>query len=145
MTTIAQSICFNLPAGAEYCGRLLKFSHNNDRIQATIEVEPDVWESIDLVEMFNLRLDVRKPGSVTGTKAVQLEIVLSSKIYQALKAEGRLLTDDKAFLASDPSHPMRSVLNWFAIEVTEEIALPESLRDKGTLREGFTTKWKDEL
>lgn len=145
MTTTAQTICFNLPAGAEYCARLLKFSHAGEKIQATIEVEPDVWESIDLVEMFNLRLDVRNPGRVSGSKTVQLEIVLSSKIYQALKADSRLLTDDKAFLASDASHPMRSVLNWFATEITEEVDLPDELKNMGTLREGFTTKWKDEL
>lgn len=143
MNPPTDSVCFTIPAGAEYCAALLEYRHVNNRIHATIEVNPETWESIDLIELFRLRLDVRNPGRISGTKPVQLEIVLDPKIYEELNVSGNLPPDEKAFLATGSKHPMRSALNWFAIEVTEEVDLPEGLKDMGTLREGFTTKWKD--
>lgn len=143
MNLSVDSVCFTIPAGTEYCAALLEYRHVNNHIRATIEVDPETWQSIDLIELFKLRLDVRNPGRISGTKPVQLEIVLDPKIYEEVNAAGNLLTDKNTFLVSDSKHLMRSALNWFATEVTEEVDLPEGLKDMGTLREGFTTKWKD--
>lgn len=145
MNPATDSICFTIPAGTEYCGALLEYQHSGNQIRAVIEVGPETWESIDLIELFKLRLDVRNPGRISGTKSVQLVIVLDPKIYEELNASKALPADQRAFLATDAKHPARSALNWFATEVTEEVDLPESLKSMGSLREGFTTKWKDTL
>jgi hypothetical protein len=51
--------------------------------------------------------------------------------------------DTTAFVTADPGHPMRATTAWFATDVTEEVELPEALKEKGTLREGFTTHWRE--
>lgn len=145
MNSTPNTICFNIPSGTEYCGALLDFKKVNNQIHAVIEVDPPTWEYIDLLQFFNLRWDARNPGTISGTKRVQLEIVLDPKIYDALTDAGTLLVSKDAFLTSDTNHPMRSVLSWFALEVTEEVDLPEHLKSMGTVREGFTTTWKDKF
>ena len=42
----------------------------------TVEFAPDVWEQIDLLQLFHLRWDVRGDGSVSGTGPVQIELRL---------------------------------------------------------------------
>lgn len=98
-----------------------------------------------MIMLFNLQWNKRNEGSFSGEKAVQIKLVLDKKIYDSLYAQGDLLIDVASFLAADSSHPMRSTLHWFGIEVTEEVDLPKALKDKGTLREGFTTQWKDDF
>jgi hypothetical protein len=68
---------------------------------------------------------------------------LDRKRYKELRSSGDLLTDKSAFIKADSQHHMRSTAAWFATEVTEEVELPEHLKEKGVLREGFTTHWKD--
>lgn len=140
-----QTVCFSIPAGTVYCATLLEYQQDKDQIWATIEVTPETWEIIDLVMLFNLHWNKRNAGSISGEKAVQIRMVLDKNIYDTLHAQGDLLIDTSSFLAADPSHPMRSAMHWFGIEVTEEVELPEALKDKGTLREGFTTQWKDDF
>ncbi|HEY5826175.1 MAG TPA: hypothetical protein VIT44_17515 [Cyclobacteriaceae bacterium] len=108
-----------------------------------MEAEPGIWEFIDLLMLFNLRWDVRNEGSVSGQKAVQIRMYLDSDIYNSLQKEMNLILDEKTFLLSDSLHVMRCTKSWFATEVTEEVELPESLKGQGTVREGFTTQWKE--
>ena len=56
---------------------------------------------------------------------------------------GELLADKDAYMSAAADHPMRSTAAWFATEVTEEVDLPEELKELGTLRTGFLTHWKD--
>ncbi len=144
MNTFSRTICFTIPVGAEYCATLLDYQKINNQLEATIEVTPEVWESIDLIMLFNLRWDVRNEGKIIGEKNVQLKIFLDKKIYEDLSRRGEL-PDKNSFLSSDVKHPIRSAMNWFATEVTEEVDLPEALKNMGTLREGFTTQWKDDF
>jgi hypothetical protein len=143
MSSQPSCITFKLPAGTEYRAKLLDYKHSNKQIQVTIEVEPDVWEFVDLVMLFNLRWNVRNEGSVSGQRAVQIKMYLDGNIYGSLHEERKLIIDEETFLLSDSTHEMRSTRSWFATEVTEEVELPESLKGQGTLREGFTTKWMD--
>lgn len=145
MNAHAQSTKFYLPSGVGYEVLLLDFKHENDRIFVRIEASPEVWEIIDLVMLFNLKWDNRNPGSVSGEKPVELVLFLDKDLYDKLKASDCLLTDVEMFLQAENDHPMKSTVNWFVTEVTEEVNLPEYLKEMGSLREGFTTTWKDEF
>lgn len=135
--------CFSLNPYKSYCGTLLEFKHTARGVELTVELDQETWESADLLMFFNLRLDKRNPGTISGAKPVQISMFLDRQLYEKLKSSGNLLEDKNAFMTADPEHPMRGTASWFATEVTEEVELPEGLREKGTLREGFTTHWKD--
>jgi len=134
--------CFSLNPYKEYCGKLLEFHHKDGGIELTVELDPETWESADLLMFFNLDWDKRNPGKISGTKPVQISMFLDRALYQELETSGALLTDKHAFMTAKADHPMRQTTAWFATEVTEEVELPEELKGKGTLREGFTTQWK---
>ena len=143
MTTQPDIACFRLNTYNEYCGTLLEFKHTGKGVELTVEVDQKTWELVDLVMLFNLRWDKRHPGTISGTKPVQISMFLDRELYKKLMSSGDLLTDKTAFMTANPEHPMRCTTSWFATEVTEEVELPEYLKEKGTLREGFTTHWKD--
>lgn len=145
MATDPPYTTFTLPVGTSYPAQLLDFEQVGDQIQATIEVEPDVWETVDLVMLFHLQWNDRNEGSVSGEKPVQIKMFLGQDVYDSLLAENKLVTNRSDFFQTEESHLMRSAHSWYATEVTEEVALPEALKDKGTVREGFTTKWKEAL
>lgn len=144
MSVYAQPTEFYVPAGVAYPVLLLEYQHKDDQISAKIEVTPAIWESIDLVMLFNLTWDNRNEGSVSGEKPLEITMMFSKGLYKEMKASGTLLTDSSAFLAADKDHPMKSTKNWYITIVTEEVDLPEDMKAMGKLREGFTTKWKDE-
>lgn len=144
MSTQQDTACFSLNPFKEYCGQLLEYSHTEHGVELTIEVDPETWESVDLLMFFNLQWNKRNAGTISGTKPVQISMFLNRDLYTKLKSSGDLLADKTAFMNANSDHPMRATTAWFATEVTEEVELPEALRGKGTLREGFTTHWKDE-
>lgn len=143
--TTSPTIEFMLNPYAAYSMTLIEFQHINNRIEVTVEAKPEVWEYIDLLMFFNLGWDKRKEGTISGTKPVQVKMVLDKAIYNSLESTNQLLTDPNVFIESPKDHPMRGTANWFALEVTEETDLPESMKSLGTLREGFITTWKEEL
>ncbi len=145
MTANAQPTKFFLPSGVGYDAQLLDYKHERGQVRARIEVSPEVWESVDLVMLFNLKWDNRNPGSVSGDNPVEITLVLSKNLYSELQKTNALLADSVAFLNAPPDHPMKSTTQWYAIEITEGVTLPGELKDKGTLRQGFTTKWKEEF
>jgi hypothetical protein len=143
MSTQNDIACFSLNPYKDYCGSLLEYQHKDGRIELTVELDTETWEFADNLMFFNLYWDKRNPGRISGTKPVQISMYLDPALYKDLSAAGNLLTDKNAFMAAKSDHPMRTITAWFATEVTEEVELPESLKGKGTLREGFTTHWKD--
>ena len=142
MSLQTDTACFSLNPAAAYCGKLLEFKDTGTTVQLTVEVDPETWEFVDLLMMFNLFWDKRNPGTVSGTKPVQISMFFDRDLYKKLKASGELITDNAAFTKLPHDHPMRRTTVWFATEATEEVDLPEELKGKGTLREGFTTHWK---
>ncbi|UXX78286.1 hypothetical protein N7E81_13065 [Reichenbachiella carrageenanivorans] len=136
---------FILPVGTAYRAKLLDFVQVDNQIQATIEVEPEIWETVDMVMLFHLQWNDRNEGSVSGDKPVQIKMFLGPEVYTSLSNEKQLITNRNDFFQTDEKHPIRSAYSWYATEVTEEVELPDVLKDKGTLREGFTTKWKEAL
>lgn len=143
MSNATDIACFSLNPYKEYCGKLLEFKHTDNGVKLTVEVDPETWESADLLMLFNLKWDKRHPGTISGTKPVQISMFLDRELYKKLTSSGDLLADKTAFMKADPQHPMRGTASWFATEVTEEVELPDHLKEKGTLREGFTTHWRD--
>lgn len=134
--------CFTLNEYKEYCGTLLEYTNTGSGIELTVEVDTETWEFVDLLMLFNLHWDKRNPGKISGTKPVRISMFLDRDLYEKLKGSGDLLADKDAYMAADLMHPMRSVTAWYATEVTEEVELPEELKNLGTLREGFTTHWR---
>jgi len=143
MSNPSDTACFTLNPYKEYCGALLEYNHTGSGVELTVEVDPETWESADLLMFFNLAWNKRNPGTISGTKSVQISMFLDRALYTKLKASGELLTDRVAFMTADLEHPMRATSAWYATEVTEEVDLPEALKDKGTIREGFTTHWRE--
>jgi hypothetical protein len=144
MTVQAQPTEFYVPVGVGYSVQLLDYKLEDDHISAVIEVTPSVWESIDMVMLFNLTWNNRNEGSVSGEKPLEITMMFSKELYKEMKVSGTLLTDSSAFLAAGKDHPMKSTTNWYITTVTEEVDLPDHLKTMGTVRQGFTTKWKDE-
>ncbi|GAB1446562.1 MAG: hypothetical protein KF860_09805 [Cyclobacteriaceae bacterium] len=144
MNVHAQSTEFYVPTGTAYSAQLLDFQHEDGKISVRIEVTPAVWEHIDLVMLFNLTWDNRNEGSVSGEKPLEITMMFSKDLFREMKESGTLLTDSIAFLNADKDHPMKSTRNWYITEVTEEVDLPDDLKAMGKLRQGFTTKWRDE-
>lgn len=142
MNLKTDTACFYLNEYANYCGSLHEFQDTGTTIELTLEFQPEIWESIDLLMMFNLQWNKRNQGEISGGKPVQIVMHLDKDLYTKLKASEKLITDRGAFVVSDPSHPMRGTSNWFATEVTEEADLPEDMKSMGTVRQGFTTHWK---
>jgi len=143
MSNSTNVACFSLNPYKDYCGALLEYTHTGSEVELTVEVDPETWESADLLMLFNMKWDKRNPGTISGTKPVQISMFLDRELYKKLKGSGDLLMDMTAFMTADPAHPMRATTAWFATEVTEEVELPEELKGKGTLREGFTTHWRE--
>lgn len=144
MTAHAQPTEFYVPVGVGYPVQLLDYKHENGRISAVIEVTPSVWETIDMVMLFNLTWNNRNEGSVSGEKPLEITMVFSKELYKEMKASGTLLTESSSFLAAGKDHPMKSTTNWYITTVTEEVDLPDHHKAMGTVRQGFTTKWKEE-
>ncbi len=142
MTVAPDTACFSLNDYAQYCGSLVDFKDTGSTVQLTVEVDSATWEFVDLLMMFNLTWDKRNAGSISGEKPVQIVMFLDFELYSRLKESGNLAAVKENFVALAKDHPMRSTKAWFATEVTEEVDLPEELKAKGTLREGFTTHWK---
>lgn len=143
MTVRPDTACFNLNEYAQYCGSLIDFKDTGTTLELTLEVDTATWEYVDLLMMFNLTWDKRNAGSISGKKPVQIAMFLDRGIYNKLRGASEL-PDKAAFLNLAKDHPMKSTQTWFGTEVTEEVDLPEELKSKGTLREGFTTHWRSE-
>jgi len=110
----------------------------------TLAAGPAEWETIDLLQLFNLRWDVRHDGAVSGGQPVQIVVALDPEI-DAGELPG---TPDElaAFVAAAGARdeqPWRDSQRWFALEVTEQIDLPAELAALGEVRSGFTTSWGD--
>lgn len=136
-------VCFSLNPYKEYCGTLLKFKHTGTGVEMTVKLDQETWESADLLMFFNLDWDKRNHGTISGARPVHISMFLDRDLYKKLSESGDLLTDKTAFRNASPDHPMRGTSSWFATEVTEEVDLPAELQKMGSVRQGFTTHWRD--
>lgn len=113
-------------------------------VQLTIEVEPSVWETIDLLQLFHLGWAERREGSVSGSEPVQIEL----RLDPAVAAEVGPLPGEPAGLAdaiagAPAGSPLRANTSWYAVSVTEAVDLPPELAELGEVRSGFATTWGD--
>jgi hypothetical protein len=133
------------PQSDGYEAELIQFTLKDESIFIVVDISPEVWEYVDMNMFFNLTWNNRGPGEVSGSKPVQLGMYLGKDVYKELVNYGNLLTDAESFLAAPPEHPMKGTKNWYVTQVTEEVDLPPELQDKGSLRSGFITDWKQEF
>lgn len=131
------AVVFRIPSGAGVSVEVLSAEQTSDGVRLVIEVDPDVWQTIDLVMLFHLRWDVRNPGEVSGEGPVQIHL----RLDDALVATAADVTLPAALNDLPDDHPLRSTQSWYATEATEAVDLPPALAGSGELRQGFTTKW----
>lgn len=128
---------FRIPSGADLPARVLSADRSGDDVRLVIEVDPDAWQTIDLVMLFHLRWNVRDPGEVSGERPVQLGL----RLDDALVAESAAVELPAGLAGLPADHPLRSTQSWYATEVTEAVDLPPGFTGSGELRQGFTTRW----
>ena len=139
--TLPGPLEFQVPVGAVVPTRVLDAGRDGDVVVLLVEVGQEEWEMIDLVMYFNLQWDRRNPGDISGEGVVQILLQLDPSMVNRLDGD-----DVYSALAALPlDDELRSTTSWYGLEVTEEVPLPPVLADKGELRQGFTTTWRDEL
>jgi hypothetical protein len=132
---------FRVPVGAIVPTRVLDASRVDGAVILLIEVGQEEWEMIDLVMYFNLQWDRRGPGEIGGEGVVRILLQLDPALADQVDSD-----DVYALLAARPiEDELRSTVNWYGLEVTEDVPLPPELAGKGDLRQGFTTTWRAEL
>jgi hypothetical protein len=136
-----------LPIGAPLPVDVIDATPSLSQYRITVRVPPQIWETIDMVDAFNLESEARQPGQITGDGDVQIELRLADAEVPALirRIAGMTPSDGVAELAESPADsPLLITENWFALHVTEAVELPPELRGPGReVRSGFSTKWVD--
>lgn len=140
-STLPSALDFRVPNGTIVPTRVLDASCVDGAVTLLVEVGQEEWELIDLVMIFNLQWDRRGPGEISGDGIVQILLQLDPSLA------ARVVTDDPVgqFAALPVEDELRNTTSWYGLEVTEEVALPPALAEKGEVRQGFTTSWRTEL
>lgn len=136
-----------LPVGAPLPVDVIDATPSLTQYRITVRVRNEIWETIDLVDAFNLDSEARQPGQITGDGDVQIELRLADAEVPALikTIAGMTPRDGVAELAESPTDsPLLITENWFALHVTEAVELPPELQGPGReVRSGFSTVWVD--
>lgn len=110
----------------------------------TLAADPSAWETIDLLQLFNLRWDARHEGAVAGDAGVEIVVRLDVDVdTSALPTDPGELAAFVAAAGGRDETPWRDARRWFALEVTEAVDVPAELAELGEVRSGFTTTWAD--
>lgn len=132
---------FRIPSGNLVPTRLLELRRDGDAVLALIEVGQEEWTLIDLVMLFHLAWDKRNAGEISGDGAVQILMQLDPELAAGVDDDDLAAT----LLAAPVDDDLRSTDRWYGLEVTETVALPPELADRGEVRQGFTLTWRDAL
>lgn len=129
----SDAVLFHAPAGLPVEARLVDVS-GGDQPTVTVELPPEVWDTVDLFNLFRLEPKYRLVGRVSGDRPVRVE--LRPAAPGGVADLGARLVD---LSASDPGDALLDTENWCALTVTEVV------RDDGTnlVRSGFATRWLD--
>lgn len=141
-----QNLPLRLPIGAPFPVDVVDAVPSLSRYVIRVRVRRETWTNIDELELFNLTADARKPGSLTGSGDVELELRLVDELVREVieRVAGFEPADGVAELAElGDDHPALVTESWFATNVTEQVPLPDDLADSGELRQGFSTNWAD--
>jgi hypothetical protein len=138
--TAATAIDFQLNEFATVSTQALALRRAGDTVELTVAVEPEQWETIDLLELFHLGLAHRHEGSVSGAQPVQIELRLDPAVAAGL---AELPADPEAVTAAPAGSPLRDNTSWYALAVTEAVDLPPGMTELGEVRSGFATAWAD--
>jgi hypothetical protein len=140
------SLPLRLPIGAPFPVDVIDAAPSLSRYVLRLRVDAETWSTIDELELFNLTADARKPGSLDGSTGVEIEIRLGDAFVTEVVqlVAGLEPADGVAELADlDASADALSTESWFALNVTEQVPLPDDLADSGDLRQGFSTVWAE--
>ncbi|BAN00381.1 YbjN domain-containing protein [Ilumatobacter coccineus] len=141
-----QHLPLRLPIGAPFPVDVIDATPSLSRYVIRVRVSRDTWSTIDELELFNLVADARKPGSLTGSGDVEIELRLVDALVPDVirRVAGLDPVDGVAELAElGDEAPALITESWFATNVTEQVPLPDDLADSGELRQGFSTRWAD--
>lgn len=114
-----------------------------------IEVTYDTYEVILTQALFNLHLPVIKKGSqhIQPNKSVELTIEMTEDVlysFPKVNSKEELLTflkeQEAAYLTISPYLKTES---WKVLMVKQEQALPDDLKNVGTLKMGYETFWAE--
>ncbi len=116
----------------------------------SVKVDKETYQKIDSLEAFNLKQDKRKESALeefADNKPVEIELILSK--LQIKKLDSKINSAEKLIDALhklsnlDSTAPLLQTENWFALNVKQEIDVPEEMG--GSLKMGYATFWADEF
>lgn len=117
-------------------------------IRITFEVIWDQYDrTVDIFGLFHCPPELRGPLSGGAFKAGK-DVRIEARLHRALAerhfadpASGDVVSRLVTLSREDPDHPLLGTEAWFALYVTQEVALPPGM--EGALRAGYKTQWSD--
>lgn len=111
---------------------------------ATFHVTLEVWTHINAEELFHTQRD-RRVGRVAGDfehgRPIVIEAALDDLVAKTLQLADASADDVLARLAAIKPNTLDQFLlstrSWFARSVVQEVPLPDELKAKGSISEGF--------
>jgi len=114
----------------------------------SVKVDKKTYEKIDRLEAFNLQQDKRKESALedfADNKPVELELILSKlqikKLDSKINNAEKLIDVLHKLTYSNTNSPLLQTENWFALNVKQEIDVPQEMG--GSLKMGYATVWAD--
>ncbi len=116
----------------------------------SIKIDNKTYQRIDKLEAFNLKQDKRKESALEGfseNKPIEIELILDKS--QITKLDSKVINAEKLIETlhkltySDLKAPLLKTENWFALNVKQEVDVPEDM--KGSLKMGYATTWVEEF
>ncbi|RUS45914.1 hypothetical protein [Cohnella sp. AR92] len=141
----------SIPATAIHIA--LQYQDSVGSCEMTLEVGGATAQAILEQEWFHLFASARlDQASFEPDRPVRLLVSLRPAIVRKLAAQG--LDAEDVFNALLPnadaaalplSVPLKQAESWLAIELKQELALPEELTNEGTISIGLRTNWREKL
>ncbi len=117
---------------------------SSGQLVVTFHVTPQTWEHINAEELFHTDRD-RRSGAVEGRfepdRPIAIEATLDDLVVQSLELTNASVDKVRARLNSIQPNTLDQFLlsaqSWLARSVTQEVPLPDELKSKGSISEGF--------
>ena len=131
-----------MPSGAPVPVRIIEAGERAGEIEATFELDPDTWQTVDVLYLLGLEPGARLPGRVSGEQPVQLVVRLAADVASDVADRSDLAGLVAETAATAPEHPLVCTTSWRTLRVTERDDLASELAIPGaTVRRGFSTIW----
>ena len=143
---------WNTPIDTQIACDITKLKINNDRVRMSMLVDYETYKEIYVNELFNLyRESIGKNFKEEFDKnnVIEIELVLDPSYNEIL--EGAVKFDSESIIqfllkkSVDENNIFLSTDSWYVLNVKQEEELPDELKELGSLKVGFDTRWKEEL